>query len=415
MANSEDVERAKRGRGVWNHWATVEIAAGRKPEADFSNAQMDVANFSQFVFPGPAWFQNTIFPRTPNFTRAKFFGQTRFEGAVFPGGAQFQYSEFSINSNFDDATFTGDVSFHKAKFFEAVSFNTTFPSNANFSDVEVHHNALFNRAIFEGAALFDLAKFFDGAFFDRAKFLGGTSFNEATFRGSAYFGEANFQGGKNDFIGAEFASVPDLRAIRFEVPLNLNGTKIPYRKTKKGGIWRRLLSCADGPEDVACYRRLKELAAGSKDHERELAFFAFELRAKRFYETTEWLAIALNVAYGLLSDYGRSILRPVAWLIGTTALSIATIAYSNWSWADGLWQRLIAFAVLAVTNATLLVGSDRWLLRAEAFKKIGFNSDQRSFSLAGESLAYAQSAFSLLMLFLIGLALRNRFRIGGGG
>ena len=69
-----------------------------------------------------------------------------------------------------------------------------------------------------------------------------------------------------------------------------------------------------------------------------------------------------------------------------------------------------ASIVLTLTNATLLVGSDKWTVRSKAFAAL---SSEPSLGLLGDTLASFQSACSLLLLFLIGLAIRNRFRIGG--
>jgi hypothetical protein len=90
-----------------------------------------------------------------------------------------------------------------------------------------------------------------------------------------------------------------------------------------------------------------------------------------------------------------------------------TKALTSWASWDGVFSRLGECLVLAITNIPLLVGSDKWPLRTKAFEALGYDGE-KSFGLFGETLAYGQSAFSLLLLFLVGLALRNRFRIGGG-
>jgi len=67
--------------------------------------------------------------------------------------------------------------------------------------------------------------------------------------------------------------------------------------------------------------------------------------------------------------------------------------------------------VIAATNSFLLLGAEKWTLRTTALKVLcGKNYE---FPLFGQVLTYIQSAFSLLLFFLIGLAFRNRFRMSG--
>src|SRR5262249_30384946 len=145
-----------------------------------------------------------------------------------------------------------------------------------------------------------------------------------------------------------------------------------------------------------------------------LAFFALELRTKRLHETKGFWPIALNVAYDWFSDYGRSLWRPLMWLLGLFVISTAVIASMKAQSLTGFVSKLAPALALAFTNARLLLGSDKWELRKEGFEHL-CGSCKANFGLWGDLLAYVQSSLSLLFILLIGLALRNRFRIGGGG
>ena len=367
MANPEDIERAAQGVDAWNAWATTERNLGRSPAVDFSDAQIQQKDFERFIFPGPASFTGATFIRNNDrdqlsFNGATFLGDTYFVRATFSYAVDFQNSKISGHASFLGATFDGDVNF--------------------------------------GHALFS-----NGAVFSGARFLN-----------RAWFVAANFNGDNNPFNLTRFARVPDFRVTRFSAPPEFHGTRITYNvaSSEDYGFWRGLLNCASSAIDAERYRRLKQLSAESKDHERELMFFAYELRAKRFHETTGVGPIALNLGYDWLSDYGRSTFRPLVWFASSLMLSTAVIAHTYSDSPRAMLSKFAPSLVLAFTNATLLLGSDKWELRKEGFEAL-CGSCKPQLGLVGDLLAYAQSSFSLLLILLIGLALRNRFRIGGSG
>lgn len=383
MANADDVKRARQGREVWNAWAQAEINRGRKTRVDFSDIDTDLA-FGGFLFPGHADFGHTRFAHRPDFSEAEFFGEAWFIGAEFRHGALFTRAKFHAEARFERTVFSG---------------------SAWFYEVEFSHHAWFMDARFADHNNFG------------ATFSGNAVFARATFDGDAPFSGALFEGRRVEFDDTAFARVPDFRNVRFGIAPVPQGTTVAYAAHGSRRLWARLMARAQGREDAACYRRLKQLAAEAKDHEQELAFFVQEMRAKRFHEIKTFWPIALNVAYDWLSEYGRSVARPATWLGGMTTLAFLAIAVatSSGTTAQVALSKLGATLVLALTNAALLLGSDKWLLRVKAFQTLTGGDNEKSFGLLGETLAYGQSAFSLLLFFLIGLGLRNRFRIGGGG
>jgi hypothetical protein len=109
--------------------------------------------------------------------------------------------------------------------------------------------------------------------------------------------------------------------------------------------------------------------------------------------------------------YWTSIVLPIR---TSEVLWMAGITNGRWATArEVLWNFAAVFQI-ALTNIWLLLGADKWTLRASAFKKLcgGCPSE---FGVPGDLLAYSQSGFGLLLIFLIGLGLRNRFRVGGSG
>src|SRR6266550_2718152 len=349
MPNSEDIDRAKRGRGHWNIWAEERRKAGEPPVADFSGAGAEIAgiSFENFVFPGEAKFSGTVFSQAVSFRAATFHGDANFNDTRFEVSACFDHAEFRLFTDFSHARF------------EQLSV-----SGAEFSREANFEHAWFNRSHFTGVA------------FKHAL----TRFTEASFR-----------------------HVPDFRATTFETPPLFQRVNVEYARYQGPNFCRRWMSCAAGDDDAVKFRRLKELAADWRDHERELEFFANELRAKRFYETKSFGGIALNWAYDQFFNFGRSIWRPITGLAVLTCLAWLLImpTYST-IWA-ATWEQDKAGWVLSLTNWALLLGADKWDTRTHAFETL---CQSCRFGPGAALLAYVQSAASLILLFLLGLGLR---------
>jgi hypothetical protein len=114
-------------------------------------------------------------------------------------------------------------------------------------------------------------------------------------------------------------------------------------------------------------------------------------RTIRLPRTLHGLAIAL---YGLLSDYGRSYVRPLCGLLITIAIGILPF----WWHLSGFFQAI-------------------GLSFANTFGVLGFRKDlidpQVLTCLPGwlKAIAASQTIAGIVLLFLFGLAIRNRFRM----
>ena len=443
MANPEDLERAKRGVKIWNNWASGLSRTGAI-HIDFSEASIDFSDFSSFLFPGPVSFKGATFTVPITFNSARFADTAHFDGAIFREDAIFDRANFSADASFADAKFLSVTSFASSKFHRTVNFSTVESRDAfEFQKAAVATTADFSRARFAnvdfantrfdgslqcpgmkvsgdfvfadtsvaGEASFADAELASNVTFQRAS-LQTTTFFGAKFGGYTQFNRATF-GGAVDFAYSSFSRPPDFRATTFTISPTLLGAQVGYEVAIDTTWWRKMLFCAAQSHDAVLYRHLKRLAGDAKDHESELAFFARELRAKRFHETKGFGPLFMNIGYDVLSRYGQSIARPVIALLSSVLLATAMIASMYWDAPIPVLSRLAAAFELGITNATLLVGSERWAPRLNAFDVLCPGVAPR-FGHVGDILAYLQSAFSLLLLFLIGLALRNRFRIGSG-
>jgi uncharacterized protein YjbI with pentapeptide repeats len=172
-------------------------------------------NFSGFIFPGTADFQE-----------AQFTVAARFEGAQFAGDARFRGAQCSVNARFHEAQFAGEAQFHDAKFFGRSWFSgAQFKSNADFEKAEFSLEAWFDEAQFHGPARFRAAQFAGEARFHKAQFLDSAEFNDAQFESIAWFDKTQFAekvrfdkaqfSGNTWFHEAHFASEAWFRDARF--------------------------------------------------------------------------------------------------------------------------------------------------------------------------------------------------------
>ena len=160
-------------------------------------------------------------------------------------------------------------------------------------------------------------------------------------------------------------------------------------------------------EDAPKYRRLKELAERNRHHEAALRFFADERRCMRWARgdkpwQTAWsyLASVLDVIYAGACDYGRSIAWPVGWLGGLISGSTAVLVncFKIPLWPDALPMVLtssIPFLPAGRVSAT----EHQWA------------GDVGHLLPYFELWFLGHQFFSFILLFLIGIGLRNRFRL----
>ena len=301
--------------------------------------------------------------------------EANFEGFVFLGEADFSGATFSGNATFYNATFSGDAKFSDAKFSEKATFReATFSGYALFDQATFSRNAYFHNAEFSGDAWFRLVEFNKMAFF-----------RDAVFKGKANFSDGDFYSSVN-FSNVMFVSVPDFCGTRISAHFTFHGVNINTQKHTDS-------------EDTDRLCRLKELASIAKDHVREQDFFALELKAKRSHKSSSLLRYVADVIfitlYQVLSNFGRSVTVPVFWLLGiwlSCGIYFACLPCSDP--VAGICKGL-------TTSASLIfpfLGASRASLKA-------------GFAGSDAAVAFAEGGLGILFLFLIGLALRNRFRI----
>ena len=434
LAGDEALDLWRRGRKAWNNWIE------ENPGTDISFAGVDFSNepdfrgelsFAAYNFgdsdvnfcratfgDGNVNFSRATFgDGDVNFSRATFGdGDVNFSRATFgDGNVSFRWATFGDgNVNFSRATFgDGNVSFRCATFgdgnvnFSSTTLNTgkvTFYKtsfgdcfidlgHAKFSSLIVRPKSLrLGKIRAEGLSVESLA------IFDFP--LGSENLRSMNFLGSAFGGPLYLKG--------KFGIIPDLRVLKSSHQIELSGLKVKLHRSWKSLSWPPKLSrVSTDREDGSRLRRLKEIAETNKDHQAALRFSADENRARRWIETS-WFGSVLDMTFSACSNYGQSILRPFAALSLLAAFSVglykklAAATFTAW-WTDPGWGQSL---LLSISNSLPFLPQSRDL-RTDALKALypgdpGFWVD---------ALMITQGVLSFVFLFLIGLGLRNRFRL----
>ncbi|MEQ8832270.1 MAG: hypothetical protein RLW87_20855 [Alphaproteobacteria bacterium] len=167
------------------------------------------------------------------------------------------------------------------------------------------------------------------------------------------------------------------------------------------GLARRPTLVAADPQDSARLQRMKEIAANNHDHAAALRFGADENRANRWINRSIPASL-LDMAFSGICDYGQSILRPALALLAL--MSLFTLTYFGMS-VPGATAEQAAILSLG-TSIGFLPGSGA--IREVALASL-FGDGQPAGAIA--VLTTLQATCSFICIFLIGLGLRNRFRL----
>lgn len=352
-------------------------------------------NFSNATFLGAADFRTATFSGYADFSSSTFSKDTNFKSAKFLRNASFSSAIFSDHSYFCGATLSGHNFFGGAKFYKNANFTTTnFCDDANFNSVSFSENANFSGANFSGGAHFHFVNFSWYTFFSSASFSGSADFSRASFLGYVNFNGATCRS-EVIFTNADLNCPTDFTSCRFRTfPPQFSGAKL-----HEGTVWRKVYwpSAPTNPDNVGvfidAYERLKLEMDRLKKHEDELMFFAKELECRR---VAMGLLRGLPIGvYGVLCDYGQSYLRPLGWLL--TLILVGAVQF----WPVLGWDFLLSLGV-STANTLGPLGLRKELIEA------GMLPDLSRWL---RFLSGAQMVLGLIFLFLIGLGLRNRFRM----
>ncbi len=339
---------------VWNEWFKIFFGTEFGHQIDFSGLECTInnrINFSKFNFENQMHFSDFKFDGPAYFENANFGLRSTFRGAVFPLNIQ-NNGLFYVTASFKNAKYRGLVDF------SAIHHSGKEKSN---NDVDV----------------------FPEIHFDGANFGGVADFSNRKFKG------------KTSFKNVCFSKAPIFHNCELHQDTTFEGAKFPL---------------ATGSEEaVRAYRTLKLAFSKQQAVREEQRFFRLEMEEETLRETG--LKRLLFQAYKTFSDYGFSITRPLKY--GGLAVLVLTALYGLLSWLGqcGLSVQACHFAPqwleFSLLQTLPLPGLDK--LSEAASKAFWPQGAWWSFGLS--ALVILHKTLSLAVLFLIGLALRNLFKL----
>jgi uncharacterized protein YjbI with pentapeptide repeats len=423
-ARGGNTDLAARNRAAWNRWFAEVLSDKQRanlvkkdfPETELAPLSAEEKNAFCTALASRTGRGEELPPdptQSVNFARAHFERAVIFSGFLFVGKVDFSSATFAGYADFGSATFFEEADLSSAKFLSLANFKSAvFSDYVNFNSAEFTKLALFDstrfprvadfdRSTFTGGAYFGSATFAGDAWFNQAKFLDSVDFSSVSFLGHVSFGSAEFSKDA-DFINAEFTTVTYFADVKFRTfTPDFRGAKMhegtEWRDVSWPPVSRHKYTMQ---RQVYAYERLKQEMERLKKHEEEQSFFRKELRARRELMPRWSGAWLLNYAYEISSGYGQSILRAMLWLLALFVVGWAT--FSGFPLADGTQMTIPFAAALSFANIFSFLPIKREIMTPNMIANL---------SSPAQVVGVVQSLLGIVLLFLLGLALRSRFRM----
>jgi hypothetical protein len=450
-------------RAIFGHQAKFALAIFGDG-ADFTAATFALrADFTHAKFGDAAQFMGVVlFGNNHNFSHACFGNGANFTCATFGEQANFTQAVFGDRTNFIGVAFGWSADFSRTHFKGGVEFTGKCKGQwyndlkTRLSDIgaqgllttlaEQHYDSWarykcqpdhFGRISFVGARFDDAPDFSFRSYQDTADFTDSFFYYPPSF-------DSPENPGLIDFSGTNIGFAPPGNLLHWtsntRIPLRLRRLRkiaedtkhhdlerdlyIEERKAERGVYWRQLSG-------------LNELEKNLQDIDEQKKHVWLEWRLKRSARNARWLALLAHPAqlarliahcfwiivmwvYWALADYGRSISRPsVAWLLLTFIVFpwlYNQILMPPPKTADaGQYEQ--AVQTVAFANAVPFAGSlavDVEMKKVLFCKPEDLKNSVNCHPVPTESYQWAvigQNLFSIILVFFIGLALRNYFKI----
>ena len=357
----------EQNRNTWNTWQSGMI--GPEARRELTSLYRARSKDETAEIPDRARqinFSNTYFPNILQCNEFEFRQTVLFVSSVFERSANFVSAQFSKNANFHSATFIGEANFNSA------NFKTSSTSGVSFRRAHFGRGAFFRATIFTEDADFKSAEFCDEAEFSSSQFKSTTTFEEARFLTHV-----------PEFHAAELYddtafTLPDEYSENW--PLIVGDGVMAADKQKKA------------------YNRLRYYMSKSLQIDEEQFFHRMEMRCKRETENSKAMKLLYDLFEGV-SDFGNSVWRPVFWLrVVWLSGTIAKLdAVKGTYWPD--WLSIPQAMGWSFANLFSFFGFYRRYFKGETLNDVL------------QLFSATQTVFGFVLLFLLGLGLRNRFRL----
>lgn len=356
-------------------------------------------DMSKTYFPSKLVLGKCHFAGPALFTTAHFAGAARFPTAYFAGPAKFRAVHFAGPANFGAAHFAGPTYFR----------NSHFAGPARFATAHFAELAFFQTAYFAKPTNFATAHFARDAFFLTAHFARRTNFEMAHFAGSADFQTVHFAG-HADFTTAHFAEGANFSNGTFAAFTSFRGAKFKTQVPKfhqcqmhqdtlfsdRSSLWPRITSENSGTGKQA-YTRLRQIAVEVHNPDREHFFLRQEMYCKEV--RAGWFDRWIFKLYRVLADSGISVARPVLGLALIIGLPWGILG--SWLRANGAAAPIVEGLGISIGNTLPFLGLVR-KMHPEFYSQAPWWLD---------AISGVQSLAGIVLLFFLGLGLRNRFRL----
>jgi hypothetical protein len=369
----------------------------------FGNGNVDFTDMN-FGRNNVDFFEASFGNGNVNFDGCHFNGRrSTFQNARFgEGNKSFSWSVFECADTwFDNVSFgKGEVAFENTRFKgEKLDFSGAFfdESSLSFSSARLDARLNFSEVTL-GAYRYN---FEDVEFGERANFrwlIDADKVIEFSFQRAAF---------NNSFeISAEsrFGCVIDLLGTKVTHQVSLQDLRCMLQKKYcyESRWWGTPLWAAD-PQDADRFRRLKELALSNRNNAQAIEFGIQEIQALRWRETTNYGSLLLEFLFWVGSDYGRNVARPFLWLMVIWASCWLLYMTTACIWSA---ESFFASAVYSVSQMfSIIPGS------AQVRANMAIILYDETIPVIVSFLNLAQGLASLMMLFQLGLVIRNKFRV----
>jgi hypothetical protein len=265
----------------------------------------------------------------PNFADSVFNGTALFLNSRFLFRSSFSGVAFKSSADFGGSTFEGYTEFKSSE-----SNPTVFFGPADFSLPVLSDMSSFGSVTFKDATFNDRVDFSNRIFGNFTEF-GAVKFNEAPkFHGSTFHQNVSFRNARFDWRQS--------RPLRPSGLLIAGRFRIWLSKTKH--LFLRLFQQTKSrytlPESIeihnqycknatSSFRTLRQAMQGNDDARQAAIFHREELRARhsRFGDKeVSRFEVWVGGAFSILSDYGESILRPIAIMLVSVLLSASALS-----------------------------------------------------------------------------------------
>ncbi len=182
-----------------------------------------------------------------------------------------------------------------------------------------------------------------------------------------------------------------------------------------GGVSGNRIDASPEESAVETYRFLRSLASLHQDYQAEMNFSAVEMRCMRRGRLQKGgieniFLVVVSLVYEFSSEFGQSVARPFIIMVGLVLVSAAGIS------AFGASDQNFAYGfIVAVASALPFVGQSRFGFQnaIERLCAVSPGSADLDPSCANwvYGISVVEGLLSLILIFLIGLGLRNQFRI----